>query len=416
MMAAVLMFAALAVLDAACPPLVLRSCTRYKISAMMLGLGLLVSVLMNLPGLHLLITQLSLLVILLVMARKAVPAQPVLKRWAAVHALTLVFMAVVLAGIVRVHLTPVLLMHMNAHTRMAWSVTYVFMLVCVADRTNLAAGGASKIVVVITGGLLLGLTLGILLAETSYGDVMPLSRLYMFLGASALWWLYVIVSFLNETLTARKEKETLEQEYRLNQVRLDHLMDREKYQEELRKFKHDIQNNLLTLEYLAEQDKRDEALDYLKNLSGRLAAIQPPERYAAHPVINAGLVNAVEKYPGVTFDIRCDVSAENKVDDVDLNAILSNLLDNAAEYVQNKQLTNAVVKVRIGEQGGFLVMGITNPVTEDFKGLESQKNDRRAHGLGLRIVRDAVAKYNGVTDFKTEDGCFRARILLKNIQ
>ena len=64
----------------------------------------------------------------------------------------------------------------------------------------------------------------------------------------------------------------------------------------------------------------------------------------------------------------------------------------------------------------YLFICVVNRVDEDVlnnnPGRETTKTDKDEHGYGIRIIRKIGEHYDGMADFMTEKGEFRASVML----
>ena len=44
--------------------------------------------------------------------------------------------------------------------------------------------------------------------------------------------------------------------------------------------------------------------------------------------------------------------------------------------------------------------------------LTTDKQDKKSHGLGTKIIKDIAAKYNGFAEFYDEDGSFCCNVII----
>ncbi len=114
-------------------------------------------------------------------------------------------------------------------------------------------------------------------------------------------------------------------------------------------------------------------------------------------------VNAKAKIPEVT-----------PVTDVDMCAIIGNLLDNAIE--ENKRLPqeNRFLRIYIGQKNTQFYLAFTNAAGKKCDKRRSFFASAKGgqHGLGLVRVESLVKKYGGLFSADSEDGGFTAELLI----
>ena len=95
------------------------------------------------------------------------------------------------------------------------------------------------------------------------------------------------------------------------------------------------------------------------------------------------------------------------IEDSDMYLMMSNLLDNAMEHIgQKKQIL-----LEIQDQGSMLMIRITNSADADTSFSENSQKDAE-HGYGLKTIKRIVEKYDGTAEFRKEEDCYIAAVLL----
>lgn len=105
---------------------------------------------------------------------------------------------------------------------------------------------------------------------------------------------------------------------------------------------------------------------------------------------------------GVKFDYYVRTSNLNSIDDIDLVAIIGNLMDNAVSSAIHSEEKHISLETTV--RNGYHVIVITNscdspPITHGGK-LVTKKEDKKLHGYGLKSVSKTLKKYSG--DFSWE--------------
>lgn len=118
----------------------------------------------------------------------------------------------------------------------------------------------------------------------------------------------------------------------------------------------------------------------------------------------------------IPLDVHVAIPEVLPISDYDLCSVITNMIDNALEYI-NRNKMKAQVKVDIVLKGAGLYISVSNPLLPNFnkeslKKMNSSKNDTRNHGLGHIIIQSVCEKYNGYAAFTVEDSTFLAMALL----
>lgn len=117
---------------------------------------------------------------------------------------------------------------------------------------------------------------------------------------------------------------------------------------------------------------------------------------------------------GGTISLKIKIDKGIPVDDLDINIILSNLLLNAYEAIQ--KCADKEIDVAMKYDRGILLVKIQNSydgvVKKKFGSLQSTKDDKGVHGIGLYGVREAVRRYHGDMKIDYDENKFKVIVLL----
>ena len=119
---------------------------------------------------------------------------------------------------------------------------------------------------------------------------------------------------------------------------------------------------------------------------------------------------------GVKLNADCALKESTFLFPTDTVAIFSNLLSNAFEAAKKEE--NPEITFYAGEKDGALTALCENTCTKAPKKrggeLVTSKRDGKNHGLGTKIVKDTVRKYDGKCGFDFADGKFTASVYIPN--
>ena len=109
------------------------------------------------------------------------------------------------------------------------------------------------------------------------------------------------------------------------------------------------------------------------------------------------------------------VPERTNIEIMDLSTILNNLLDNSIRAL-NEMAGEKILTIVIKYSRKRMIIRITNTYENDLI-LENgefvtTKADKKNHGMGIKNVKDAIEKYNGLLSIKNEDGVFITDVLL----
>ena len=108
---------------------------------------------------------------------------------------------------------------------------------------------------------------------------------------------------------------------------------------------------------------------------------------------------------GIRFDYDVKLCNLSKIEDIDLVAILGNLIDNAilAAEMSNKRW----ISVATAQRNSYSIIVITNscdiPPKHNGHQLITSKIDNQIHGFGLKSVKKTLRKYEGDFEWEYDD-------------
>lgn len=182
--------------------------------------------------------------------------------------------------------------------------------------------------------------------------------------------------------------------------------------------RHDMKNHISSLQTLIEMDKKELALEYIKN---SFELIKNKEEYAqsGHPEIDSILNYKISeaKNLDIEVDLNLCIPSNLNIQAFDLVVIIGNLFDNAIEAV-SKLNKDRKIKVSIELDRNVLYINFSNQYLGNLlynnQKLKTTHCDTRNHGLGLESVKKSVEKYNGVIKVIPMDNNFIVDVLLYN--
>ena len=164
---------------------------------------------------------------------------------------------------------------------------------------------------------------------------------------------------------------------------------------------HDLKKNVRLIKDLIENNRYDEAREYVCKLEEKCSTYFSYRLYSNHSVINSLLNSKLEFCQSNGVDVKCFVCGKiDGVDDVELYCLLVNLLDNAiaAALLSEKPYISIFLNCSDTEIYGEFINTIK---TTDCSGFEDlvPENNKDGHGYGLLNICEIVKNNNGEIDF-----------------
>jgi hypothetical protein len=202
-------------------------------------------------------------------------------------------------------------------------------------------------------------------------------------------------------------------------IQSDYFHRMERYQEQIRRYRHDRKNDLFSLSALINSGDLEGARKYMESISKDLSLRSPivnTGNLAIDSLISEKLQNAIDS--GIKVDQMVGLSVGPKVEIRDLCAAVGCCLDNAIEACIKAKGTypEPSIMFRLIEKRGVITLhmvntSITPPQPANFP-LETSKDDKLNHGFGLKTISIVVEKYNGYLELTPEEGSFTTKFTL----
>lgn len=181
----------------------------------------------------------------------------------------------------------------------------------------------------------------------------------------------------------------------------------------MRGWRHDYHNHLQSMKAYVEMGQYDKLQEYLGLLENDLDQV--------NQLCDSGNVNldailnskiSLAEKNGIRVDYKAACPANLTVSDIDLCALIGNLIDNAVEACEG--LADPYIRLYIGVLKNQLYISVTNATKDTVRKLDSEyiTTKRGNHGHGLKRINLVVEKYKGYINRQNEPGVFVTEIML----
>lgn len=221
-------------------------------------------------------------------------------------------------------------------------------------------------------------------------------------------------TFLALYLYARSQQQNQiiryqEQAEQQMQAQLKHMDEIILRQNELRAFRHDINNQLTALSGYLDAGDLAGSRQYLAGISDHFKS--------ASPAINTGnnaldailsAKRALAENHGIRFTSKLRVQENLPIAPEDLCIIFGNALDNAIEACDRLPAdAERAISLHLLQDAHTLTCIITNTApSRRSASFVTSKTDKAQHGFGLNNIREALDKYGVTPEITWEDGRF----------
>lgn len=189
----------------------------------------------------------------------------------------------------------------------------------------------------------------------------------------------------------------------------------------LRSIRHDLKNQYAYMQILLSEKRYAELETYFAELLKELPAplqVVDCGNHTVNTVLNMEF--AKMRADGIAFRHQLAVPPVLPFRSEDICAILSNLIDNAAEEcrrLHENGAADANITLDIHPHQSYLFIQCSNTtdrtaLERNKRGLRTTKRDAALHGYGTQIIAKLAEKYNGVSDFHLDGACFVAQVML----
>lgn len=184
---------------------------------------------------------------------------------------------------------------------------------------------------------------------------------------------------------------------------------------QMRGWRHDYHNHIQAM--LAMADNPEEMRKYLWMLNDDLTTVDTVLKTGnvmVDAILNSKL--SLIKSKKIAVNAKATVPAKLRISEIDLCAIIGNLLDNAMEAcLRQGEKEERFIRVYIGILKQQLYICVTNSaggvVKKTGKTYLSTKNSD-AHGFGLMRIDRLADKYDGYVNRQNEEGAFATEVML----
>ena len=185
----------------------------------------------------------------------------------------------------------------------------------------------------------------------------------------------------------------------------------EKAEADARRVRHDLRHHLRNVVEYAKAGNTEALLRYLGEYEEEVERTQT-QHFSANSTLDhiLSVYDLEAQKAGIQTDFRALVEEDVGIGDVDLVAVLANLLENAMHGCLKSEKEEMKIRVRIRMAAEKLFIMVGNSCAEDLSfpgGLPDIK------GIWISSVLQSVGKYNGDTDFACSEVWFTVRVIMK---
>ncbi|MGM9536394.1 MAG: GHKL domain-containing protein [Intestinibacter sp.] len=191
-------------------------------------------------------------------------------------------------------------------------------------------------------------------------------------------------------------------------MQYSYYLNLKKEQDKIAKFRHDIKNHLLCIKNSSTTKESNEYIEKI-NLEINQSLVDFNTGNAILDVIfYEKSIACIDKK--IEYKFNVDYSKCGFIDVIDTCSIFSNLLDNAIEACDKISQGNKIIELKGNVANGFFVIKCENTKVNDVlyegENIITDKYDKELHGIGLKSIRESLAKYDGDMNIEVLDDKF----------
>ncbi len=205
----------------------------------------------------------------------------------------------------------------------------------------------------------------------------------------------------------------IEQQYMLQRA---HFSEIQTANQALRELRHELKNYMFYMNYLIDQGNFEKLHQFFSEFYRKehrnLYEISGSDSFL-DAVLQQKMTSA--RAQGVEVTEHVLLSDDGTLNNLDLCIVLSNLIDNAVEACRT--LKYPAIEIRLKRVKDYVSVVVENTsdqnVLKQNPMLQTGKGDRELHGIGLRVIRQIVERYDGTIEFDSDDTSFKAMLMMK---
>ena len=185
---------------------------------------------------------------------------------------------------------------------------------------------------------------------------------------------------------------------------------------ELRRFRHDTKNLLFALSSLISDKKYEQASGYIEKMQEEIEANKGKAfdtgNFIADALLESKAKTAAQN--DITMTVEGNIPA-NRIEDVNLVILISNLVDNALEAAKQVE-GEKKIEIQSILKKNIWILSVKNSCVQDVvireNRIETTKEEKESHGFGISNIERVAKKYGGNLKLSCENRVFTARATL----
>lgn len=188
--------------------------------------------------------------------------------------------------------------------------------------------------------------------------------------------------------------------------------------DQVRGWRHDYRNHIQNMKIILSEKNYSKLDSYLSELAEDLNTVDTVIKTGnvmADAVLNSKLTTA--KKLNIKTTVKAGIPKKTAMTDVELCAVMGNLLDNALEACKKLPEEQRFMRVYVGNIKGQFYISVQNSAGEVKKsgGKYYTTKSGSNHGYGIFRIDRIAKKYGGYVNRQNEEGVFATEIMLPQV-
>lgn len=183
---------------------------------------------------------------------------------------------------------------------------------------------------------------------------------------------------------------------------------------QVRGWRHDYRNHIQNMKIQLAEGNYDKLNSYLDGLADDLNTVDTVIKTGnvmADAILNSKL--SVAEKLNIDLNVKANIPSVLPLSDVELCAVMGNLLDNAVEACAKLPESERFMRIYIGTLKNQFYLSVQNAAGEIKKsGGEYQSTKGENHGYGIFRIDRVAKKYGGYVNRQNEEGVFATEIMV----
>lgn len=227
------------------------------------------------------------------------------------------------------------------------------------------------------------------------------------------WFFYLLFVFITcgvfvfYLLRIKSEEQNRILNMRNNLIK-EHYLELQKAYNENKILYHDFKNHILVVDHLIREQKNEEAINYIESCMEMMSCLVNSVQSGCEIIdiiINRKIMETRDKE--IKFFYQVEYIGQIAINDIDLCALLANLLDNAVEACEAVPDKKAWINLKILRKNDLLLIQLENSLSTNKSSKKnffiSDKIDKKLYGIGMKSIEKVIEKYDGYMEYKVSD-------------